>query len=189
MPNISTLERTCREQYGIDFTEKVKELIPYFWQITIGSDLQKVKFVNLIENLFTAFKHSNENFISLCEFIRDRLAFTGQVLSLLELLNTKYDDPLQRITITCLNNNFLEGIDIYRNSETDPTPIELYRNSENPPTAITLFTNAEIIDSGSLVGKSFIINIPVSVPTNDQIIRALLAFYVIAPQEYLINRF
>ena len=187
MPN--PLQNTCQEQYGIDFSVKVRELIPFFWQITIGTESQKVMFINLLEALWSAFNHSNEHFVALCEFVRDRLAFTGQVLSLLELLNTKFDDPLHRITIECLDNNFFEGLDIYRNAENDPTPIELYRNSEVSPTPITLFTNAEVNDATSLYGVSFIINIPNDVPTSDEIIRALLAFYVVAPQEYLINRF
>lgn len=189
MPETSPLQRTCEEQYGIDFTTKVREIIPFFWQVTINDNTQKVMFMDLIESLWLAFTHSNQQFIVLCEFIRDRLAFTGQVLSLLELLNSKYDEPQRRITIDCLNNNFLEGIDIYTNAETDPTPVDLYRNLENSPTPITLFTNVEVIDSDSLVGKSFIINIPNDVSTSDQIIRALLAFYIIAPQEYIINRF
>lgn len=181
--------RSCREQYEIDFKNKAKEGLPYFWQYTIGTEQKKVKFEALTDVLFDSAKVANEKFISFCEFIRDRLAYTGQVLSLETLLNNKYDNDLRRITIDCFNNTFVEGLDIYNNDETDPTPLILFRNNETNSIPITLFNNDEVIDENSLFNVSFRVNVPIDVTTSDVLIRAILNLYVIAPQNYIITRF
>lgn len=183
------LDRTPQEQYGIDFAEKMAEILPYFFGEGIQSQTKKQMFVDLCECLFGSMQYSNDEFVAFVTFIRDRLAYTGQVLSLVQLLNDKFDPGLRRITINCLNNNFVEGIDIYLNGETDPTPITLYNNGENVVGPITLWTNAEIFDPDSLYGKSFVVNVPNDVPQSDKIIKGLLNLYVIAPQNYDILRF
>lgn len=183
------LDRTCQEQYGIDFRLQVFEILPYFFEQSIQTGNGKVLFVNLVQALFGSMNTSNDNFVAFCEFIRDRLAFTGQVLSLVTLLNTKYDPTLERITILCLQNNFVEGLDIYNNGETDPTPVILYNNNEAAVAPITLWTNADVNDPDSLFGKNFVVRVPNDVPTSDDIITAILNLYVIAPQNYIIQRF
>jgi len=185
----TSLERNCREQFGINFAEMARRILPFFWEFTIETDSKKTDFVHLEEVLFGSIQPTNEEFIALCEFIRDRLAYSGQVLSLVTLLNDKYDDPLRRIFIECLGANFVEGSDLYNNDEEDPTPIDLYNNLENPPAPLTLWNNDEVTDPSSLYGISFIIHIPADVPQSDELIRALLAFYVIAVQQYKIIRF
>lgn len=188
MPNSFT--RTPAEQYGIDFNVKLRELLPYFWEYTIGSGTKKTAFMDFTEVIFGQLAPTNANFILVVEFVRDRMAYTGQVLSLVTLLNNKYDNTLRRISIQCLNNNFVEGIDIYNNNEVDPTPVILFNNFENNfGLTITLFNNAEVQDPNSLYGKSFIVNVPNDVTATDVQIRALLNVYVIAPQSYLIQRF
>lgn len=183
------LDRTCQEQYGVDFTQRMREILPFFFEFSIQTGIQKTRWINLAEVLFNAFQKSNVDFIALCEFIRDRLAFTGQVLSLNELLNIKFDPVQERIFILCLANNFVEGIDIYNNDEVDPTPIILYINFESAVAPITLWTNDEIFDPDSLFGKNFVVRVPNDVPTSDDLITALLNLYVIAPQNYIIQRF
>lgn len=183
------LDRTCQEQYGIDFLIKMREILPFFFEFTAQDGTQKQGFINFAEVLFGALQHSNLQLVGLCEFIRDRLAFTGQVLSLEILLNTKFDPDQERISILCLQNNFVEGIDIYNNDEVDPTPIVLYNNGEFNATPITLWNNDEVQDPDSLFGKNFSIQVPNDVPTSDDLMRALLDLYVIAPQNYIIQRF
>jgi len=185
----TSLDKTCEEQFGVDFTSQLRLLLPYFWEFSIQDGSRKESFMNFAEVLFKSLDQSNSNLVELCEFIRDRLAYTGQVLSLVTLLNDKFDPVLRRITITCLNANFVEGIDIFLNGEIDPSPIMLFTNGENIFAPITLFTNAEAADPTSLEGISFVVNVPNDVPTSDAVIRALLDLYVIAPQEYLIERF
>jgi hypothetical protein len=187
MPN--SLEFTCQELYGIDFTIKMRELLPWFWEYTIETNSQKIAFMNLCEVFFNSLQKSNENLVELCGIIRDRLAYTGQVLSLETLLNDKYDDILRRIFIECLNANYTEGLDIYNNDEIDPTPIDLYNNDETAVTTITLWLNDDIEPDPTLQTISFIVHIPVSITVSDEIIRALLAFYVVGGQEYSINIF
>ena len=183
------IETECQAKYGIDFEQQVQKILPYFWSYTIGTDIEKTVFLNYVWTLFSQLKPLNQSMVDFCSFITTRLNYTGQRLALLELLNDNYDNTLRRITLNCLDNNFVEGLDIYLDSEVDPTPIELFLDSELNPVPITLFLDSEINDSGSIAGKSFVVNVPVDVVESDELIRALLDIYVIAPQEYLIERF
>jgi len=182
------IETECQAKYGIDFEQQVQKILPYFWSFTIGTQQEKVVFLNYVWTLFSQFKPLNQSMVDFCSFITTRLNYTGQRKALIELLNDNYDNTLRRITLSCLDNNFVEGLDIYNNDEVDPTPIELFNNSELNPIPITLFNNDEIDDPGSIAGKSFIVNVPVDVSESNELIRALLDIYVIAPQEYLIER-
>ena len=183
------IETECQAKYGIDFEEQVQKILPYFWSYTIGTEIEKTVFLNYVWTLFSQFKPLNVSMVDFCSFITTRLNYTGQRQALIELLNDNYDNDLRRCTIVCLDLNFVEGIDIYLNGETDPTPIVLFNNGETNPIPITLFNNDEWSDSDSLVGKSFVVKIPTDVVESDTLIRALLNIYVIAPQEYLIERF
>ena len=167
----------------------MRELLPFFFEFSAQDGVQKQSFINLAEVFFNSLQHSNDSLIALCDFIRDRLSFTGQVLSLEILLNNKFDNAQRRISILCLQNNFVEGLDIYNNAEVDPTPVTLYNNSESNPTPITLWNNDEVQDPNSLFGKNFSVQVPTDVPSSDDLITALLDLYVIAPQNYIIQRF
>lgn len=182
------IETACEEKYGIDFERQVQKILPYFWSYTIGTQQEKTIFLNYVWTLFSQFKPLNLSMVDFCSFISTRLNYTGQRMALIELLNDNYDNTLRRITLSCLDLNFVEGIDIYLDSEVDPTPIELFLDSEVNPVPITLFLDSENSDAGSIAGKSFEVDVPIGVAESDEIIRALLDIYVIAPQEYLINR-
>ena len=182
------IETECEEKYGIDFELQVQKILPYFWSFTIGTQQEKTVFLNYVWTLFSQFKPLNVSMVDFCSFITTRLDYTGQVLALVELLNDNFDNTLRRITLNCLDNNFVEGLDIFLDSEVDPTPIILFLDGETNPIPITLFLDSEITDSGSIFGKSFEVNVPIDAVESDEIIRALLDIYVIAPQEYLINR-
>lgn len=183
------IEIECEEKFGIDFELQVRQILPYFWSFTIGTQLEKTIFLNYVGVLFSGLKPLNIAMVDFCAFITTRLSFTGQVIALVQLLNDNFDNTLRRITIDCLNNNFVEGIDIFLDSEVDPTPITLFLDGETNPIPITLFLDSEISDPTSLAGQSFVVNVPIDVVESDEIIRALLDIYVIAPQEYLIIRF
>lgn len=182
------IEIECEAKYGIDFEQQVQRILPYFWSFTIGTQQEKTIFLNYVWALFSQFKPLNVSMVDFCSFITTRLDYTGQRLALIELLNDNFDNDLRRITLNCLDLNFVEGIDIYLDSEIDPTPIELFLDGEINPVPITLFLDSENSDAGSIAGKSFEIDVPIDVSELDGIIRALLDIYVIAPQEYLINR-
>ena len=183
------IEIACEAKYGIDFERQVQKILPYFWSYTIGTQQEKTIFLNYVWALFSQFKPLNVSMVDFCSFISTRLNYTGQRKALIELLNDNYDNTLRRITLNCLDNNFVEGLDIYLDSETDPTPIVLFLDSEVNPVPITLFLDSENSDPNSIAGKSFEVNVPIAVVESDEIIRALLDIYIIAPQSYLINRF
>lgn len=182
------IETECQTKYGIDFERQVQKILPYFWSFTIGTEQEKTVFLNYVWTLFSQMKPLNVSMVDFCSFITTRLNYTGQRMSLIELLNDNYDNTLRRITIYCLDNNFVEGLDIYLDDEIDPTPIELFLDSEENPIPITIFLDSELEDSESNAGKSFIVYVPIDVVESDTLIRALLDIYVIAPQEYLIKR-
>ena len=182
------IETECEIKYGIDFELQVQKILPYFWSFTIGTQQEKTIFLNYVWALFSQFKPLNQSMVDFCSFITTRLNYTGQRLALIELLNDNFDNTLERITLDCLDLNFVEGIDIYLDSEVDPTPITLFLDGELNPIPITLFLDSEIGDTGSIAGKSFIVHVPVDVTQSDELIRALLDIYVMAPQEYLIER-
>lgn len=182
------IQEQCEAKYGIDFEKQVQQILPFFWSFTIENDQEKTVFLNYVWTLFSALKPINQEMVDFCTFITTRLNYTGQRMALVELLNDSYDNTLRRITLSCLDNNFVEGLDIYNNDEVDPTPIILFNNSEINPIPITLFNNDEINDPGSIFGKSFVVHVPVDIVKSDELIRALLDIYVIAPQEYLILR-
>ena len=183
------IETQCQKKYGIDFEQQVQKILPYFWSYTIGNNQEKTIFLNWVWTLFSQFKPLNMQMVDFCSFITTRLNYTGQRMALTELLNDNYDNDLRRCWIECLDNNFVEGIDIYLDTETDPSPIVLFQDNELNPVPITLFLDSEIQDADSIVGKSFIVHVPVGVVEADKLIRALLDIYVIQPQEYKINRF
>lgn len=182
------IEIECQEKFGIDFELQVQKILPYFWSFTIGTQQEKTIFLNYVWALFSQFKPLNESMVDFCSFITTRLNYTGQRLALIELLNDNFDNTLRRITLDCLDLNFVEGIDIFNNDEVDTTPIILFNNDEINNIPITLFNNSETSDPGSIVGKSFIVHVPIDVNESDELIRALLDINVIAPQEYLILR-
>ena len=182
------IEQECQAKYGIDFEQQVQRILPYFWSYTIGTDIEKTVFLNYVWTLFSPLKPLNQTMVDFCSFITTRLNYTGQRMALIELLNDNYDNTLRRITIACLDLNFVEGIDIYLDIEDDPTPIELFLDGETNPIPITLFLDSEINDPNSIAGKSFIVYVPIDVVESDELIRALMDIYVIAPQEYLIIR-
>lgn len=182
------IEIECAEKYGIDFEQQVQQILPYFWSFTIGNQQEKTIFLNYVWTLFSQFKPLNQSMVDFCSFITTRLNYTGQRMALIELLNDNFDNTLRRITLDCLDLNFVEGLDIYLDSEVDPTPIELFLDGELNPIPITLFLDSEINDPNSIAGKSFVVHVPVDVVESDEIIRALLDIYVIAPQEYIIER-
>lgn len=182
------IEIECQAKYGIDFESQVQKILPFFWSYTIGTDQEKTIFLNYVWTLFSQFKPLNISMVDFCSFIRTRLNYTGQRMALIELLNDNFDNDTRRITLDCLDLNFVEGLDIYLDSETDPSPIELFLDGETNPVPITLFLDIEIQDPDSIAGKSFIVHVPVDVSESDVLIRALLDIYVIAPQEYLIER-
>lgn len=183
------IQIACENKYGIDYESKARDILPFFFSYTIGTQQEKTIFLNYLYTLFSQMKPLNQQLIDFCVFITTRLNYTGQRLALIELLNDNYDADLRRITINCLDNNFVEGIDIYLDGETDPTPIEVYLDSESNPVPITLFLDSEIQDEDSLYQKDFIVRVPLDVVQSDELIRALLDLYVIAPQNYTIERF
>ena len=185
----SPIEIECEAKFGIDFEKQVQQILPYFWSFTIGTQVEKTVFLNYVFTLFSGLKPVNVSMVDFCSFINTRLSFTGQVIALIQLLNDNFDNTLRRITLDCLNNNFVEGLDIFLDSETDSTPIILFLDSELNPIPISVFLDSEILDPTSIAGKSFVVNVPTDVVESDEIIRALLDIYVIAPQEYLIVRF
>ncbi len=182
-------DRTSAEQYGIDFLKLMEELLPYFFLYTIATNQPKSTARAYFEMFVLPLNASNAAFVAVCTQIVDKLAYTGQTLSLETLLNDKYDLTLRRIFIINLGNNFGEGLDIYNNDEVDPTPIVLYNNGEPNPIPITLFNNDEITGASSLLGIAFIVNIPIGISIPDELIRALLDIYVAAPRQYRIIRF
>ena len=182
------IQEQCQAKYGIDFESQVQKILPFFWSYTIGDNQEKTIFLNYVWTLFSQFKPLNMQMVDFCSFITTRLNYTGQRMALIELLNDNFDNNLRRITLNCLDNNFVEGLDIYLDSETDPSPIELFLDGEINSVPITLFLDSEIQDPDSIAGKSFIVHVPVGVSESDILIRALLDIYVIAPQEYLIER-
>ena len=183
------IELECQAKYGIDFESQVQKILPYFWSYTIGNNQEKTVFLNWVWTLFSQFKPLNQSMVDFCSFITTRLNYTGQRMALTELLNDNYDNSARRCFIQCLDRNFVEGLDIYLDSEVDPTPIVLFLDSETNDIPITVWLDSEITDPDSLFGQSFVVHIPVGVPTSDEVIRALLDIYVIAPQSYIINRF
>lgn len=182
------IEIKCEAKYGIDFEKQVQAILPYFWSYTIGNNQEKTIFLNFVWTLFSQFKPLNMEMVEFCSFITTRLNYTGQRMALIELLNDNYDNDLRRCTITCLDNNFVEGLDIYLDNESDPTPIELFLDGETNHIPITLWLDSEITGPDSIFGKSFIVYVPTDVVQSDELIRALLDIYVIQPQEYLIIR-
>jgi len=188
-PTPTPIEIACQEKYGVDFERQVQGILPYFWSFTIGNQQEKTVFLNWVWTLFSQFKPLNVSMVDFCSFITTRLNYTGQRMALTELLNDNYDNSLRRCWIECLDNNFVEGLDIYLDSEVDPTPIVIFEDGEVNDIPITVWLDSEIQDPESLYGQSFIVHIPITVPTSDTLIRALLDIYVIQPQEYLIIRF
>lgn len=178
------------ELYGVDFQRSIWEVLPWFFRYDPNTYAKREALEAFVNCLVGSLQPANNTLVQLVTYIRDRLAYTGQVLSLETLLNDKYDPDLRRISIRCLNANYIEGLDLYTNPETDPTPSVLFSNPENNQgLSITLFTNAERVDPDSLFGKSFIVDIPAAVPGIDTaLVRALLDGYVPAPQNYLIER-
>lgn len=168
---------------------RMRELIPYFWEIGIIDEQNKGNFIAFAEVLFNSIQETNDTFVRLVSFLRDRMAYTGQKLSLNTMLNDKFDPINRRLELVCLGLNFIGGIDIYNNDETDPTPLILVNNQESNPTPVTIWTNAEIFNDESIEGKSFIVYVPNENPNSDELIRGILNLYVIAPQNYLIKRY
>lgn len=167
----------------------MRQLLPFFFQTTLLENTAKPRFVSFAEVLFNALQNSNVALVAFCEFIRDRLLFNGQVLSLETFLNNIFDNDLRRINIECFNNNFSPGIILFLNGEFNPEPIILFSNGEVIDSPITLFTNDELFNPGSLFGIDFNLNVPADVPDSDDIIRAFANIYVIAPQNFDIVRF
>ncbi len=182
------IETVALQKFGVDYEKKVEQILPFFWSFTINTLIEKAVFRNFVFALFSQFKLLNTQLVDFASFINTRLNFTGQVLALTTLLNDNFDDPLRRITITCFNSPFVEGLDVFLDSETDPTPMMLFLDVETNDIPITLFLDSEINDPTSLAGKAFEVNVPNGVVESDIIIRVLLDIYVVAPQEFLIKR-
>jgi hypothetical protein len=186
MPGI--LDRTPQEQYGIDFIVKMQEALPYLFQVNVPSFDKKTVFVEFAEVLFAAYQLVNVAFVDFVAEIRNRLSFTGQVLSLTTFLNNTFDNTLKRITIECLNNASNDALIVFNNGEEINDNLTIYNNGETVIAPVTFWTNSDV-DTPILFGVDFIINVPSDVTASDDIIEAFANIYVIAPQNYNIIRF
>lgn len=172
----------------MSFVDKMRELMPYFFFESIEGGAEKTVFLNFCGVLFNAFQNTNDALVGLCQFARDRLGFTGQVLSLETFLNNEFDPEQRRILIFCLNNNAAGDIDLFSNGETDPGDEVFFSNMETPITPVTLFSNGERDNPDGSFGKDFEIRVPLEVPQSDAVIASFANLYVIAPQNYGIVR-
>lgn len=101
------------------------------------------------------------------------LTYTGQHLAMETMLNDTYDADIRRIYIT-ENDIVGHSIDIYKESETDPSPTVIYKQSEINPVSITIYKQSEF----PLSLYNFTINIPVTISYDSDRFDALITSYV-----------
>lgn len=164
--------------------------MPYFFFETIEGGAEKTVFLNFCQVLFNAFQNTNDALVGLCQFARDRLGFTGQVLSLETFLNQKFPSGLNGFSITCLQNTSTTGFTVFNNGELPEDSLILYSNTDVAPLSpIAIWLSPEVTDDNDIFGIDFIVNVPNVVVENDDTIRAFIDLYAIAPQNYIIERY
>jgi len=161
--------------YQIDFSKVSERLTPFFWRKPI--------YLSYLKAALAPLQTDNGEFFSFVSATWTKLQYTGQHLALEEYLNDNYDDTLRRIFIT-ENDLTFDRLDLYKQGETDPTPLSLYKQGEISPAPISLYKSSE-----GLGGDNFTVNIPVSITFNEDILRSQLDFYVIAGKNYNIVTF
>lgn len=161
--------------YTIDFEIVAERLTPWFWRKPI--------WLSYLNAALAPLQTDNTEAAAFITDVWTKLSYTGQHLALEEFLNDTYDDTLRRIFIT-ENDLTTPRLDLYKDGETIPAPISLYKDGEPIPAPISLYKDGE-----GLGGDNFTINIPAAITFDEDTLRSLVDFYVIAGKNYNIVTF
>lgn len=161
--------------YSINFAVVSERLTPWFWRRPV--------WLSYLKAALTPLQTNNSEMSAFVNSVWTKLSYTGQHLALEEFLNDTYDDTLRRIFID-ENNITFETLDIYKQGETDPSPISIYLQSEVNPAPFSIYKQGE-----GLGGDNFTINIPAAVSFDEDTLRSMVDFYVIAGKNYNIVTF
>jgi len=172
------------DNYDIDIEKIAFEILPSFYNFDLKTGAEKRKFREYIKALLSAMNDVNNSLYAKAQELETLCNYTGQHLSVVKLLNDKFDNSLRRIYITELNSiSFTDFETWYLESETDPLPKTWYLYGEadpNPKTWVTL-NDAD--------GLDFTIFFPTALAYNEDLIRSLLSNYVMADKTYKIDTF
>lgn len=152
-------------KYKIDFQNYVVNSLAHFYRFDWLQDY--------LFSLIDPVQDINDEFYSTMVDVNDYLSYTSQHLAMEELLNDKYDIELRRIFIT-ENNVTGQTIDIYKQSETDPSPTSIYKQTEINPAPIAMYKQSEF----PISNFDFSINIPVSITYDSDILDRLIKSYI-----------
>lgn len=144
--------------FNINWFNVVENLTPSFWRETkTGLEAKIVPYlrsvvapVQELSDDLNLFQIATVNFLN----------YMGQHMALENFLNDTYDNTQRRIFIT--ENNIINGIqiiDLYLQSETDPTPTSIFLQGESGTIPFSLYLEGEVIGSTF----NFTINIPVTI--------------------------
>jgi hypothetical protein len=156
--------------YSINFEVVSERLTPWFWR--------KPVWLSYLKAALTPLQTANGEMVTFVNAIWTKLSYTGQHLALRELLNDTYDDTLRRIFID-ENDVTFDSIDLYKQPETDPSPLSIYLQSEVNPAPFSIYKQGE-----GTGGDNFTINIPAAITFDEDTLRSLVDFYVIAGKNY-----
>lgn len=169
--------------FNIDFSNVGENLIPHFWRKKAnGEEAAQVAFVR---SVLAPVQDVSDDLLALQQSTKEFLDYNGQHQVLEEYLNDLYDLTLRRIFIT--ENDIASGrlfLDLYLQSETDPSPTSVYLQPETNPGPITLYEQSE---SPSIY--NFTVNIPVAISFDTDRITAQIKNYAIAGKTFNIVTF
>jgi len=170
--------------YSIYWNNVVENLTPSFWRKTkAGLEAE------ILPNLRSVIKPIQDLSDTLLSFQQNTvryLDYTGQHLALEAYLNDTYDVADRRIFIT--ENNVINGattVDLYLQSEVDPTPLSIYRQGETAPVPFSLYLQGETVFGL----YNFTINIPLAVAFDSDVVTKQVKRYSEAAKTFNIITF
>ena len=162
--------------FNINILHIIKLLLPPHWRTKSQIDFLKpvAKPFITVHNVFMTFRANNLY----------KLSFTGQVISLEYLLNQYYQT--EGIYISDTAPDYPETT-IYNTEENETDePVYVFNADETilPEEQVYLYNNEEFD-----LNINFIINIPIAVTFDENVVRALVNLYKLAGKQYSIKTY
>jgi len=126
------------------FSDLLIQGLPWF--------LRRAVFSAFFRAVGTVMQPINDTYAGTAGAIRERLRFTGQIVSLEYRLNDVFDATLRRIFIE--DTAFLIGVFLHTKSEAFPFPVYLFRKSE-AAAPLYIYRKSEVAG-----GVGFVVHVP-----------------------------
>lgn len=170
--------------FNIDWFIVVNNLVPSFWRKTKAG--LEARLIPYLRSIVAPIQTLSDR-LYMYQFMTMRfLDYTGQDIALENYLNDNYDNELRRIYIT--ENNVINGsliIDLYLQTETDPSPLSIYLQGEPGGIPFSLYLQGEPIFGA----YNFTINIPAAISFDSAVVTKQIKNYSAASKTFNIITF